>query len=68
MYNIYYSKRDILGTTRIATFTIDQSRVERAADIIKIQLLQEKRENSRWDLGVGREIMIPIPKCDHSII
>jgi len=68
VYNIHYGKRNILGTTRITTLAIDQGGVELTVDIINIKYPQEKGGNSRWDLGMGRKIMIPISKCDHGII
>ena len=64
--NIHYGKRDILGATRIATLTIDQGRVERAADIVYITYsLEGGGKNSRWVHRVGREIMVPVCKCDN---
>jgi hypothetical protein len=68
LYNIHYGKRDILGTTKITTLPIDQGGVKQAADIINIKYSQQNGKHSRWDLRMGRKIMIPISKCDHGIV
>lgn len=68
MYNIHYCKRDILGTTRIAALTVDQGSVEQAGDNVDIEVSTENGGNSRWGLGMSREIVIPICKSDHSTV
>jgi len=67
VYNIYYGKRDILGTARIAALTVDQGSVEQAGDNMNIKY-QPKTGNSRWGLRMSRKIVIPICKSDHGIV
>jgi len=44
VYNIYYGKRDILGTARIAALTVDQGSVEQAGDNMDIKYQPKTRE------------------------
>ena len=58
-----------MGATRIATLTIDQGRVKRAAEVVyTIYSLKGRGMNSRREHRFGRKIMVPICKCDDGIV